>query len=166
METSDDPGWLDAEEDEAWVALFGMLMRLPAALEAQLQHDAGMGYFEYQVMAGLSMSPERSLRMSTLAAFARGSLPRVSQVVGRLEKRGWARRSPDPADGRYTIATLTDDGWDAIAAAAPGHVQSVRRYVFDPLTRAQVRQLAAIGRRILRAIDPADPLLTDPQDRP
>ena len=64
------------------------------------------------------------------------------------------RRSPDPADGRYTLATLTDDGWDKVVEAAPQHVTEVRRAVFDPLTRTQVRQLTTIGQRILRVIVP------------
>ncbi|MFF3546228.1 MarR family winged helix-turn-helix transcriptional regulator [Streptomyces platensis] len=165
METPQEPRWLDNEEDQAWIALSSMLMRLPAALDTQLQRDAGLSHFEYQVMAGLSMIPERTLRMSELAAFVEGSLPRLSQVVGRLEKRGWIRRNPDPADGRYTVATLTDDGYDKVVATAPGHVAAVRSCVFDALTRAQVRQLTTIGRRIVGAIDPAHPLVTGTLDR-
>ncbi|MET7989040.1 MarR family winged helix-turn-helix transcriptional regulator [Streptomyces sp. NPDC005281] len=165
METSEEPNWLDDEEDRAWVALGSLLMRLPAALDAQLQRDAGISHFEYQVMAGLSMVPERTLRMSELAAFAEGSLPRLSQVVGRLEKRGWVTRSTDPTDGRYTVATLTDDGFEKVAATAPGHVQAVRSYVFDALTRTQVRQITTIGTRIVGAIDPAHPLINGEVDR-
>ena len=96
MDTPQEPRWLDAGEQQTWLALASVLMRLPAALDAQLQRDAGISHFEYQVMAGLSMSAERTLRMSVLAALAEGSLPRLSQVVGRLEKRGWVRRTPDP----------------------------------------------------------------------
>src|SRR5277367_3442026 len=92
--------------------------------------------------------------MSDLAILAEGSLPRLSQVVARLEKRGWVRRTPDPSDGRYTLAILTQDGWARLAQAAPGHVESVRRLIFDPLTKAQPRQLHDICRRIMRAIDP------------
>ncbi|MGX1849129.1 MarR family winged helix-turn-helix transcriptional regulator [Streptomyces sp. NPDC055299] len=165
METPQEPHWLDDEEDHAWIALISMLMRLPAALDAQLQHDAGLSHFEYQVMAGLSLAPERTLRMSELAAFVEGSLPRLSQVVGRLEKRGWVRRSPDATDGRYTVATLTDEGFDKVVATAPGHVEAVRTYVFDALTRTQVRQLTTIGRRIVGAIDPQHPLVTGTVDR-
>lgn len=153
--------WLDAGEQQTWLALLSMLMRLPAALDAQLQRDAGISHFEYQVLAGLSMSPGSTLRMSTLAALAEGSLPRLSQVVGRLEKRGWVRRTPDPADGRYTLAILTEDGWAKVVQTAPGHVETVRHLVFDPLTQAQTRQLREIGRRIMRAIDPGDPCLHD-----
>jgi DNA-binding MarR family transcriptional regulator len=156
------PRWLDAEEQQAWLALVGILIRLPAALDAQLQRDAGISHFEYQVMAGLSMSSEHTLRMSELAAFAEGSLSRLSQVVGRLERRGWVRRAPDPTDGRYTLAILTDEGWSKVVETAPGHVEEVRRLVFDPLTRNQQRQLREIGRRIMRAIDPNDRCLDDP----
>ena len=148
------PRWLSEEETQSWLALVSMVIRLPAALDAQLVRDAGISHFEYQVLAGLSMSPERTRRMSDLAAFADGSLSRLSQVVSRLENRGWIRRTPDPTDGRYTLASLTDDGWDKVVATAPGHVEEVRRLVFDPLTRAQHRQLRDIGHRIVRAIDP------------
>lgn len=154
MGAMEEPRWLDEDEHRAWLALIGLMIRLPAALDAQLQRDAGVSHFEYQVMAGLSMAPERTMRMSVLAGFAEGSLPRLSQVVSRLEKRGWVRRSPDPTDGRYTLAVLTDEGWDKVVATAPGHVAEVRRLVFDPLTKAQQHQLHAIGQRIVRATDP------------
>ena len=99
--------------------------------------------------------------MSTLAMLAEGSLPRLSQAVGRLERRGWVRRTADPADGRYTLAILTDDGLAKVTETAPGHVEEVRRLVFDPLTRTQSRQLREIGRRIMTAIDADDPCLAD-----
>jgi DNA-binding MarR family transcriptional regulator len=149
-----EPGWLDAEERQTWRALAKTLVRLPAALDAQLRRDSGITHFEYEVLALLSEAPGRTLRMSELAALAEGSLPRLSQVVARLEQRGWVRRTPDPADGRYTLAILTDQGGAKVSEAAPGHVQEVRRLVLDPLTNTQSRQLREISRRIMRAIDP------------
>jgi DNA-binding MarR family transcriptional regulator len=149
-----EPRWLTSEERATWMTLMGVLTRLPAALDAQLLRDAGLSHFEYGILAGLSEAPDRTLRMSTLAVLAEGSLARLSQAVGRLEKRDWVRRSPDPTDGRYTLATLTDEGWDKIVASAPGHVANVRALVFDTLTKAQVRQLQEIGRRILATTDP------------
>jgi DNA-binding MarR family transcriptional regulator len=154
MDAPQDPHWLDAEERQAWLALASALNRLPAALDAQLRRDAGISHFEYQVLALLSEAPDRTLRMSALATLAEGSLPRLSQVVARLEQPGWVRRTPDPADGRYTLATLTDQGLAKVTEAAPRHVQEVRRLVFDPLTKSQSRQLREISRRIMRAIDP------------
>ncbi|MFE3850813.1 MarR family winged helix-turn-helix transcriptional regulator [Streptomyces griseorubiginosus] len=149
--------WLDAEEQATWLALTGVLVRLPAALDAQLQRDAGISHFEYQVLAGLSMTPDRTLQMSSLAEFAAGSLSRLSHTVKRLEKQGWVRRMPDPDDGRCTLAVLTDAGWEKVLATAPGHVAEVRRLVFDPLTRTQQRQLRETGRRIHHTIDPDAP---------
>jgi DNA-binding MarR family transcriptional regulator len=154
MDAPQEPGWLDPEEQQAWRALASALVRLPAALDAQLHRDAGISHFEYQVLALLSEAPGRTLRMSVLATLAEGSLPRLSQVVARLEQRGWVRRNPDPADGRYTLATLTDQGQATVTQAAPGHVQEVRRLVIDPLTKTQLRQLREISRRVIRAIDP------------
>ncbi|MFD6511906.1 MarR family winged helix-turn-helix transcriptional regulator [Rhodococcus sp. NPDC060176] len=154
MGTEQEPRWLDDEEWQAWMALAGTMMRLPVVLDGQLQRDAGMSHFEYQVLAALSEAVGRRMRMSTLAAVAEGSLPRLSQVVGRLEKQNWVRRMPDPSDGRFTLAILTDEGWDKVVATAPGHVEAVRTYVLDPLTKAQIRQMSSIGRRIMRAVDP------------
>ncbi|MGW1028182.1 MarR family winged helix-turn-helix transcriptional regulator [Streptomyces sp. NPDC002577] len=153
MDTSE-PRWLTDEEHEVWMALGSMLIRLPFALDQQLQRDAGISHFEYQVLAGLSMAPERTLRMSDLAFFADGSLSRLSHVVKRLEKQGWVRRTADPVNGRYTLAILTDTGWDKVVATAPGHVEEARRLVFDPLTKAQQKQLREIGHRIGKAIGP------------
>jgi DNA-binding MarR family transcriptional regulator len=161
METSDEPQWLNAEERRAWLTLASVTMRLLPALDAQLRRDAGISHFEYRVMAALSEAPEHTLRMSELAVLAEGSLSRLSQVVARLEEKNWVRRTPDPVDGRYTLAILTDDGWHKVVATAPGHVNEVRRLVFDPLTKTQTNQLTTIGQRIMRAIDPDDRCLVD-----
>ncbi len=156
-----EPRWLDAEEQQVWLAFASTMVRLTGALDGQLQRDAGLSHYEYLVLAGLSMARDRTLRMSDLAEFTEGTLPRLSNVVSRLERRGWVRRTPDPADGRYTLAILTDDGWTKIIASAPGHAEEVRRLFFDPLTSAQQRQLREICRRILRAIDPSHCNLDD-----
>lgn len=153
---ANEPRWLSEDEQAVWMALGSVVFRLPGVLDTQLQRDAGIGHFEYVVMSVLSESPERTLRMSELAVMAEAMLPRLSQVVARLEKRGWLRRAPDPADGRYTLATLTDSGWDKVVATAPGHVEAVRSLVFDPLTKAQLKQLRQVCRRIMGAIDPED----------
>lgn len=154
MEELEEPQWLDAEELRTWFVFGTMFTRLPDVLDAQLQRDAGISFFEYQVMSRLSMSPQRTRRMSELAALANGALPRLSRAVDRLDKRGWVTRRPDPDNGRYTLAVLTDAGWEKVVATAPGHVAEVRRVVFDPLTRAQARQLREIATRIGEAVHP------------
>ncbi|HVV22009.1 MAG TPA: MarR family winged helix-turn-helix transcriptional regulator [Pseudonocardiaceae bacterium] len=150
----DVPRWLDQDEQRTWLALIGVLIWLPAALDAQLQADAGLSHFEYQVLAMLSMSPNRTARMGDLAALANGSPSRLSHVVARAEKQGWVTRGADPDNKRVVLATLTDAGWDKVVATAPGHVEAVRRYVFDPLTPDQVRQLREALTLIRHTVDP------------
>ncbi|MET7333049.1 MarR family winged helix-turn-helix transcriptional regulator [Nonomuraea sp. NPDC005650] len=161
MDDTRETRWLDAEEQRNWYALAYALIRLPAALDAQMQRDAGISHFEYLVLSGLSMMPERTQRMSELAVHTASALSRLSNVVIRLEKRGWVSRRPDPADGRVTLATLTEDGWAKVTAAAPAHVEEVRRLVFDPLTKAQQQQMGRIAQRILKVIDPDTPTIED-----
>ncbi|MDF3050946.1 MAG: MarR family transcriptional regulator [Pseudonocardia sp.] len=148
-----EPRWLAGDEVNAWMRLIGVIIRLPAALDAQLQRDAGFNHFEYTVMLNLSTAPEQALRMSHLAALSHSSLSRLSHVVSRLERRGWVQRTPCPDDGRATVATLTDDGFAALDAAAPGHVEAVRAFVIDALDAGQLRELTMIGDTILRRLD-------------
>lgn len=144
----DEPKWLDMQEQDAWLGISTIVTQLPRVLDAQLQRDAGIGFFEYSVLSWLSMSPERTIRMSELAELARGSLSRLSNVVKRLEQRELVRRVPDPTNGRYTNAVLTQAGWECVVRAAPGHVNAVRHFVFDPLSADQTRDLREVGNLI------------------
>ncbi|GAA3813942.1 MarR family transcriptional regulator [Cellulomonas soli] len=154
MTDADEPRWLTPGEQRAWVALAGTVIWLPATLDAQLQRDAGISHAEYQVLSWLSMSTDRTRRMSELADTANVTLSHLSRIVARLEQRSWVRRTPDPADGRYTLAILTEDGWRKVVASAPGHVAAVREHVFDQLTPTQVAQLEEIGAQIFRHLRP------------
>jgi DNA-binding MarR family transcriptional regulator len=147
-----DPPWLSDQEQQTWLQVATIVLQLPGLLDAQLQRDAEVGLFEYIVMSWLSMTPDHRMRMGELARLARGSMSRLSNVVKRLEQRGFVQRSPDTTNGRYTIAALTDAGWASVVRAAPGHVRAVRRYVLDPLTPTQVGFLDDIAGRIAEGI--------------
>jgi DNA-binding MarR family transcriptional regulator len=149
-----EPQWLDDDERQAWLRLVAVTELLPAALDAQLRRDSGLTHFEYFVLAMLSEAPERTLRMTALAQRTNATLPRLSHVVRRLEERDLVERFPCPEDGRATNARLTENGWDTIAGAAPGHVETVRRLVLDPLSPRQVAQLRSIGDALLSVLDP------------
>lgn len=153
MTPAAEPRWLSEEEQQAWVALSGVMLRLPAALEAQLQRDAAIGLVDYLVLSFLSMQERHTIRMSELAALAKMTLSHLSRVVTRLEKSSWLSRTPDPTDGRYTLATLTAAGLAKVEASAPGHAETVRSLIFDPLPRNQVRHLREVGQRILDALN-------------
>lgn len=150
--------WLDDEEIVAWVRLAAVLELLPAALDSQLRRDADLTHFEYFVLAMLSEAPDRTLRMTALAARTNATLPRLSHVIRRLEHRGLVQRLPCPEDGRATNAHLTEQGWAKVVATAPGHVDTVRANVIDALTREQVTQLSAIAEAMLTRLDPTGAL--------
>jgi DNA-binding MarR family transcriptional regulator len=147
--------WLDDEQLAAWVKLVAVVERLPGVLETQLRRDSGLTHFEYFVLAMLSEAPDRTLRMTALAQRTNATLPRLSHVVRRLERRGLVERFPCPQDGRATNARLTAAGLSEVVAAAPGHVANVRRHVIDVLSPVQLRQLDDIASTLLEQLDPA-----------
>jgi DNA-binding MarR family transcriptional regulator len=112
----------------------------------------------YEILVRLSEAPDRSLRMTQLAEASSSSKSRVSHAVARLEERGWVRRTDCPTDRRGQIAMLTGEGFAALSAAAPGHVEQVRRVLFDALSTEQLRQLDGISAAILAkaATSPTD----------
>src|SRR6476619_7672 len=158
--------WLTEDERAAWLRLVAVVELLPGVLDSQLQADAGLTHFEYFVLAMLSEAPERTLRMTSLAQRTNATLPRLSHVVRRLEDRDLVRRFPCPDDGRATNARLTDQGWAAVVAAAPGHVANVRSHVIDALTPEQVGQLDAILSSLLERLDPDEHMSTLLRMRP
>lgn len=99
-----------ASGEVACSAVATLLEWLPAALDAQLQADSGLSHFEFGILFALSEAEGRALRMSELAGYANSTLSRLSRAVGRLERKHWVQRAPDPSDGRITVATLTDLG--------------------------------------------------------
>jgi DNA-binding MarR family transcriptional regulator len=147
----DEPRWLTEEQQQTWRRFVEVLVRVPAALEAQLQRDAGLTHMGYIVLFTLSEQPERRLPMSRLAKDVSASLSRLSHVVARLEGNGWVHRQRDPADGRVQIAVLTETGFAKVVRTAPGHAEAVQQLVFDRLTPAQVRQLAKVADALLES---------------
>jgi DNA-binding MarR family transcriptional regulator len=149
-----EPRWLTADERATWLRFAALLQLLPAALDTQLNRDEQLTHFEYFCLAMLSEAPERTLRMTNLAARTNASLPRLSRVISGLESAGLVDRVPCPGDRRATNAVLTEAGWDKIVQAAPGHVAAVREFVIDALTPVQLAQLGRVSERMLARLDP------------
>ncbi len=151
----DDTPWLDRRELAAWVKLAALLELLPGVLDRQLRRDSDLILFEYLVLAMLSEAPDRTLRMTDLAAQTNATLPRLSHVVRRLEERALVERVPCPDNKRSVNARLTEEGWERVRGAAPGHVEVVRGHVLDALTPEQVQQLTTIADAVLSRVDAA-----------
>ncbi len=147
--------WLTAAEVDSWLSVVRLMTWLPWSIDQQLRRDSNLGMVEYQVLAMLSESPQQTMRMSSLAEVTNASLSRLSHLVKRLERRGLVHREPDPADGRFTNAILTDKGFHTLADAAPAHVAHVRSLVIDVLSPEQLRRLGLAADRIMSRIDRA-----------
>lgn len=148
--------WLDEGEQDTWRAFDTAVEGLTEHFDRQLQRDSGMPYTYYEILVALSEAPNRTLRMSTLAGARGSSRSRLSHAVARLEEVGWVERRTCPTDKRGSFAMLTDKGFAALEAAAPGHVTAVREKLFDALTPEQVTMLGQISKAILAGLNCQD----------
>ncbi|MFY1649384.1 MarR family winged helix-turn-helix transcriptional regulator [Solwaraspora sp. WMMB762] len=142
--------WLDDDEQRTWRAYLYATRTLAATLDRELQASAGIPHAYYEILVRLSEAPQRTLRMSELADATDSSRSRLSHAVSRLEQIGWVRREECPTDRRGQFAVLTEPGFTALTAAAPGHVDAVRRHLFDQLTPEQVDQLRIISEALVK----------------
>jgi DNA-binding MarR family transcriptional regulator len=146
------PRWLTDDEQRVWRRIIPVLHELPAAIDRQLQVDAGIPHAYYVILAMLSEAPGRELRMTELSQVTATSLSRLSHAVARLQEYGWVERRRCPTDRRGQIAALTEAGRAKVTELAPGHVEAVQRFVFDALTPEQVEQLGVICDAITTAV--------------
>ncbi len=127
--------WLDDTEMRFWRNYLSASHRALEAISADLRAESGLTMDDYEVLVHLSEAPDRAIRMSELSELVVQSRSRLTQRIDRMVERGWVRREPCPDDRRGQFAVLTDDGFAALAAAAPGHVASVRRHLIDRIDR-------------------------------
>lgn len=139
--------WLTNEEMTAWRTYIETYSDLIAAIEHDLaEHDLTLG--DYQVFVYLSEAPDRSMRMCDLADLLQLSPSGLTRRLDGLVKAGFVTREPSIDDRRVMLATLTPSGLASLEEAAPDHVASVRRHIFDHLDSDQVEALASIFQSI------------------
>src|SRR5260370_25764588 len=146
--------WLTPGEQREWRSFLTAWQTLFSAIDAQLARDARIPHGYYEILVRLSETPGQALRMTQLAEASTSSKSRLSHAVARLEQRGWVRRTNSPTDRRGQIAQLTDEGFASLAAAAPRHVEQVRRSLIDQLTPGQIEQLPEVSEAIVAAAHP------------
>jgi len=145
-----EPRWLSETERHTWLAYLYAHTLLLEQIEQDLQRDAGMPLAYYQILVILSEHPGGAMRMSDLAGAAFYSRSRLSHAVDRLEQRGWVRREACPNDRRGSLAVLTAAGRTVLRDAAPQHVESVRRHLFDLLAEDEQAGLRTASEKLVR----------------
>jgi DNA-binding MarR family transcriptional regulator len=144
--------WLDDEEQRVWRSLITMQDELTEFLDRELRHRCGVSTPDYEVLAHLSESPEGRLRPFELGRLLRWEKSRLSQHLGRMQKRGLLSRDRCVTDQRGAVVTITPRGRDLITAAAPQHVANVRDVFIDQLTKAEMKSLIAIGDKVRKRL--------------
>jgi len=145
--------WLDEREERAWRALQFMTMRLDARLASELASVSDLSYPDYTVLVALTDRPDGRLRLFELAATLGWEKSRVSHQVARMVDRGLVAKEKCDDDRRGAFVVATDRGLAAIEAAAPHHVETVRRLFVDPLTPAELDALGRAAQKVLDAME-------------
>lgn len=147
------PRWLDDTEQQVWRSFVLVQNRLGARLGRQLQATSALSMADFQVLVALSDVQSGRRRAFELGQLLDWEKSRLSHHLTRMERRGLVAREGCGTDRRGAVVVLTSEGRKAIEAAAPGHVEEVRRAIFDVLTPAQVESLGEICGRVLEQLE-------------
>ena len=147
------PRWLDDAEQQVWRSFVMVQDRLNAHLGRELQATSALSMADFQVLVVLSDVESGRRRAFELGRLLEWEKSRLSHHLTRMEARGLVARQGCGTDRRGAFVVLTPEGRKAIEAAAPGHVEEVRRTVFDVLTPAQVESLGEICGRVLEQLE-------------
>ena len=150
-----DVRWLDEREERAWRALQVMQLRLSGELARQLAADSGLSYGDYVVLVALTDRADGRMRVFELARDLGWEKSRVSHHIARMVGRGLVTKEPCVSDRRGAFVAVTAQGRNEIAAAAPGHVDAVRRLFVDRLTPRQLDAVRDAAEVVLAALDDA-----------
>jgi DNA-binding MarR family transcriptional regulator len=150
---TDESNWLPADAQRLWRRWLRLNALLPGALHRELQADAGLSLPDFDVLVQLTDSPQGRVRVSDLARGLHWERSRVSHHVTRMERRGLVAREECRDDGRGAWVVLTEEGRAAIEQAAPAHVATVRRLVFDALTPQEAEVMAGVIEKMLARLE-------------
>ena len=159
-----DVQWLSPEEQKAWRAFLRAVSLVMEVLNQDIENEKGISLNEYEVLAHLSESPGRTIRMSNLADRLVHSRSRLTHTVRRLEDAGLVKREPCADDRRGVNCILTEKGFEYLVSAAPSHVNSVRRVLVDKLGREDMLELGRLSNILADVADEVKPV--KPADSP
>jgi DNA-binding MarR family transcriptional regulator len=141
--------WLTEEEQRAWRGLLQMTSQLNARMNRQLLQEYGVSLADYEVLVVLSEAADGRCRVFEIADTLAWEQSRVSHQLARMQRRGLIARQDCASDARGAFAVITAAGRAVIERAAPAHVETVRRLVFDELTPDQLAALTDLTDGVL-----------------
>jgi DNA-binding MarR family transcriptional regulator len=149
--------WLTPDEQRAWRGLQRMTSQLQARLNRELQEHSGLSLADYDVLVRLTDAPGGRLRVYELIQDLQWEQSRLSHHLARMQRRALVTREECATDRRGAFIHLTATGRRAIEAAAPAHVETVRRLVFDELPAESVTALEFLSAHVLARLNESPP---------
>jgi DNA-binding MarR family transcriptional regulator len=154
-----DTAWLAPDELAAWVSLIKLSARIVSLSDGELRRRHGITGRDYELLHHLSADDD-GRRVTDLAEVIDDTSSCITHRVNRLVDAGLVAKRTDPHDRRSRLVVLTPRGRSLLQEAAPGHVERVRRWVIDPLSRRDLGDLTRVSRKLgdhLRTIEPPNP---------
>ena len=141
-------------DDETLVSWWGLILEgfshVHSRVDADLREVADLPGPWFEVLLRLSRTPGRELPLTHLAKAVAFSSGGFTKMTDRLVASGLIERRPSPTDRRVTLAGLTPQGASVLERALRVHLESLRRYVLEPLG-AQRLEPVATGMKALRS---------------
>lgn len=154
---SAEPRWLNDDEQRLWRLMVTASSKISRGIDDTLQAQSGLSASEYAVLVALSEAPDMELRLHQLCSYLRWDRSRTSHQVTRMAKRGLVEKKRCPGDARGVLVSLTDEGVERLENAVPGHVESVRKLVFDPTVGAHLPAVEQFLQAIVDVPLPGEP---------
>ncbi|WP_405490314.1 MarR family winged helix-turn-helix transcriptional regulator [Nocardia sp. NBC_00511] len=147
--------WLSDEEQTTWQSYIRMRQRLDAAIAAGLTRD-GLSPSDYEVLVALSAATGGQLRAKELGAEICWDKSRLSKHLSRMAARGLVDRCQAAEDARGREVRLTDEGRRVLRAAAPNHVELVRRLFIDEMNETEAAALRSLAGKVVTEVERTD----------
>jgi len=115
----------------------------------ELFQEYGLKQTEFDTLTQLFLS-DRPLIQSELKKRLLTTKGNVSQMLAKMEKKGFVRREGDTKDRRCQLVTLTPKGSDFLEPVFERHVTRIMKF-FSPLTDLEKEILLNILKKVRKA---------------
>jgi MarR family transcriptional regulator, lower aerobic nicotinate degradation pathway regulator len=126
--------------------------QLGLALYAEEAGDLLVTTQQYTILRVLAQQPEvEQTALCEVTALDRST---TAVLLDKLEKRGWARRSPSPQNRRRNLISITREGRAQLRRTDPVIARAERRFL-APLSETERRSFLGLLQRLIDAHETA-----------
>ena len=138
----------DATSTEAYASLVRAGEAVLTELDRAIQQTLDLKHPVFTALAVLD-GASGSLTPSEIAERVLVASATMTSTLDALERRGWARRLPNPADRRSVLVEITSEGRAVTDQALPG-IRTIEASMMSVLTQTERKQLVNLLDKVLR----------------